>query len=1005
MPFPTRTALIAAALLLASHAGAQNRMNQPVGLVALSPSPSPVLFATVGTGFFRSEHAEYQLLGHQFDTIYLRPPGAPQPQLTQILFEPGSAAVMYATADAAEGGVWKSVDTGVTWTPMNQGLPIEGGFVHSFQFEPGQPRTIYCVIANGVYKTVDGAASWTKAAALPETPLRFLISPHDRQLWMFATRAQVSRSPDAGATWPVSTKSSLPIAEGSTVTGMLMDAFDPAYLYISAAGQAPGVGVYRLDVMNPGNVVVQRRAAQAFSIGYPSPGSRILLITTLGPGNASCIDLTLDQGFSWGRTCIPGALGPSTLAFNTSNTSQLMAGTAAGLFKTRNGGAEWTPTFGTVKPTLAAPQTSYQFTLPPGQTGSLELTLGLAETQLWSAPIEANTAGGAWLRLTNVAGTTPAKAIVQVSAAGLTAGEYEGSITVRSSQAANSPMTVPVKLTVAAAEADPGYVVTTLAGTGSPANTGDDGPAARATLSSPDSVVVAGDGAVYVSDTGNHTIKRIGGDGVIRRAAGTGQPGVAGDGGDPRLATFQQPRGLALAPGGFYIADAGNRRIRKVENGVVSTYASGLENLRGIALGADGTLYIALPTEHVVIAVGNGTPRAVAGTGVAGFRGEGGSAVQARLSSPSDVFVDAKGDLYIADTDNNRVRVVSAADQKIRTVAGNGQAGFQAASGPALQVALNGPSGVAVDETGNVFIADRGNNRIRMVTPGGKLSTIAGAGEAGFSGEGSQAVAAMLRGPSDVATGGGGHIYFTDTQNHRVRVLAPRAGAAPAISEGGVVSAADGFVALSPGGLFSIFGANLAGGVETASSAPWPRTLRGVTVTMNGAAVPVNYVSPGQVNGQVPFELGAGEADVVVTVDGVASQARKAVVQPAAPGIFQYGVNRAVAQNANGSVNASINPARAGEVVTVYLTGIGALDNAVTTGAAAPAEPLSRAAGGVRATIGGVEAQVLYLGLTPGFIGLAQANVIVPALGAGEYAVEISIGGAAGNRPVITVRN
>ena len=1000
-----RPVLVAASLLMAFDAGAQNRMNLPVGVVALSPSATPVLFATVGTGLFRSTHAEFQLLGHQFDTIYPRPPGAPQPQFTQILFEPGSTTVMYATTEAAEGGVWKSTDTGVTWSPMNQGLPGEGGFVHSFQFEPGQPRTIYCVVANGVYKTADGAASWTQAATLPDTPLRFLISPHDRQLWMYAMRSQVLRSPDAGTTWPVNTKSSLPIAEGSTVTGMVMDATDPAYLYIAAAGQGAGVGVYRLDVLNPGNVVLQRRAAQAFSIGYPSPASRTLLITTLGPGNASCIDLTLDQGFSWGRTCITGALGPSTLGINTSNTSQLVAGTAAGLFKSGNGGAAWTPAFGTVKPTLAAPRTNYQFTLAPGQSGSLDLTLGLAETQLWAVPVEVNTAGGGWLRLTNIAGTTPAKAIVQVSAAGLAAGAYEGSITVRSSQAANSPMTVPVKLTVTAAEADPGYLVSTLAGTGSPANTGDDGPAARATLSSPDTVAVAADGTVYVSDTGNHTIKRIGADGVIRRAAGTGQAGVAGDGGDPRLATFQQPRGLALTSGGYYIADAGNRRIRKVENGSLSTYASGLENLRGITVGADGTLYIALATDHVVIAVGNGPPHAVAGTGVAGFRGDGGSATQARLSSPSDVFVDTKGDLYIADTDNHRVRVVSAADQKIRTVAGSGQAGFQAASGPALQVALNSPAGVAADAAGNVFIADRGNNRIRMVTPDGRLRTIAGTGEAGFAGDGAPAVAAMLRGPSDVAAGGDGRIYFTDTQNHRVRVLEQRAGAAPVIGEGGVVSAADGFVAISPGGLFSIFGMNLAGGTQTGDSTPWPRSLRGVTVTMNGAPVPVNFVSPGQVNGQVPFELGAGEASVVVSVDGVASEARKATVKAAAPGIFQYGVNRAVAQNANGSLNASNNPARAGEVVTVYLTGIGALDNAVATGAVAPGQPLSRAAGSVRAAIGGMEAQVLYLGLTPGFIGLAQANVAVPPLGAGEYPVEISVDGAAGNRPVITVRN
>jgi len=128
-------------------------------------------------------------------------------------------------------------------------------------------------------------------------------------------------------------------------------------------------------------------------------------------------------------------------------------------------------------------------------------------------------------------------------------------------------------------------------------------------------------------------------------------------------------------------------------------------------------------------------------------------------------------------------------------------------------------------------------------------------------------------------------------------------------------------------------------------------------------------------------------------------------VQAAAPGILQYAVNRAVAQNANGSVNAANNPARAGEAITVYLTGIGALDNPVATGSAAAGDPLSRAAATARVTVGGVEAQLLFLGLTPGFVGLAQANVVVPQLGAGEYPLEITVGGVASNKPVITVRN
>jgi uncharacterized protein (TIGR03437 family) len=319
--------------------------------------------------------------------------------------------------------------------------------------------------------------------------------------------------------------------------------------------------------------------------------------------------------------------------------------------------------------------------------------------------------------------------------------------------------------------------------------------------------------------------------------------------------------------------------------------------------------------------------------------------------------------------------------------------------------ASNKPTGIAVDAAGTLFIADAGNHRIRTVTTDGQLRTIAGTGEAGFAGDGGPALLAQLRGPSDVAVAPDGRIYITDTQNHRLRALVPQASLLPAISDGGIVSAADGRITLAPGGLFSVYGANLATGAGTASEVPWPTSLRGVQVSMNGRPVPVYFVSANQINGQTPFEIGPGEVDVTVSVDGAVSGARKAVVQAAAPGILQYAVNRAVAQNANGSVNAANNPARAGEAITVYLTGIGALDNAVAIGAAAPGDPLSRASAPVRVTVGGVEAQVLFVGLTPGFVGLAQANIVVPQLGAGEYPLEIAIGGTASNRPVITVRN
>lgn len=990
---------------MASEAIAQNVMNKPARLLAYSPATPPVIFTTVGTGLFRSTGTQFDLLGLEFQTIYLRPAGTVQPQIARILFEPGNPNVAYATTEAADGGVWKSTDGGLSWAQSNKGLPIEGGLVVGLQFEPGAPATIYCAIADGVYRTQDGGANWAKVGTLPAPSTIFLISQHDRMLWLSAENNRIRRSVDGGATWLAG--SSLPLAPGTVVTDIVADAASPNYLYVTAAGTGSGVGVYRIENNATSNFLgLNKLPVQALQVGYDPPGSGTL---TVARGDAPCFYRSFDQGNNWRQDCIPGATGPMAVATNPADPQQrqMYAATGSGIYRSLTSGVTWESRAGTVKPTLGVPSRPYEFTLPAGQTGTLDLTLQVLESPLWSASLDVTSSGGSWLRLSNLTGSTPAKATVQVSAAGLSAGTYDGSVTVRSAQAANSPFVIPVKLTVIASAGDPGYTIQTISGTGVAGNTGEDGPATRATLSNPDSLALAPDGSLYFTDTGNHAVKVIRPDGRMQRVAGVGRPGFAGDGGDPLLGSFQQPRGLALNGGTLFVSDSGNRRIRKIEGSILTSYLSGLENLRGIAAAPGGLLYLALPTEHLVISVDTAANvKIVAGTGVSGFRGDGGPASVARLSSPTDVYVHTNGDLYIADTDNHRIRVISAADKSIRTVAGSGLAGFQGEQGMATSVALNQPLGVAADAAGNIYIADTGNNRIRMVTPDGQIRTIAGTGVAGFGGEDAPAIQALLRGPLDLAAGADGRVYFTDSQNHRIRALTlKQPGAQPAISEGGVVSAANVQLALAPGGLFTIFGANLASGTATASSVPLATALLGTEVRVNGTAVPLAFVSPGQINAQLPYEIGPGEAEVVVASNGTASAARRATIRATAPGIFEYGVNRAVVTNANFSVNAANNPARAGEAVTVYLTGMGALDNAVATGAAASADPLSRAASAVTAKIGGVEAQVLFAGLSPGFVGLAQVNLVVPPLGAGEYPLELNIGGVTSNLPVVTVRN
>jgi uncharacterized protein (TIGR03437 family) len=208
---------------------------------------------------------------------------------------------------------------------------------------------------------------------------------------------------------------------------------------------------------------------------------------------------------------------------------------------------------------------------------------------------------------------------------------------------------------------------------------------------------------------------------------------------------------------------------------------------------------------------------------------------------------------------------------------------------------------------------------------------------------------------------------------------------------------------LSPGSIATIFGTGLATSTAQAESVPLPATLGGAIVTVNGIRAPLFYSSRLQINFQIPYETLIGPASVVVTVAGDSSAPLSVPVQAASPGIFMFGSNRAVAQNPGYSINDANNPVAGGSYIVVYLTGMGPMDNPVADGASAPLSPLSGATSQFSATIGGENANVFFLGLTPGAVGLAQANITVPDLPAGTYPLVITIDGVPSNAPLVTV--
>jgi len=207
----------------------------------------------------------------------------------------------------------------------------------------------------------------------------------------------------------------------------------------------------------------------------------------------------------------------------------------------------------------------------------------------------------------------------------------------------------------------------------------------------------------------------------------------------------------------------------------------------------------------------------------------------------------------------------------------------------------------------------------------------------------------------------------------------------------------------APGAVLSVFGESLARDLVVAGGFPLPTSLGGVTATVNGIPAPLFFVSATQINLQVPYEAAPGKATLDLSIDGVNKARIDFQIAPSSPGIFLHSTDRAVAQNQDFTLNSPQNPAPSGGVLIAYMTGQGAVDIPVGTGQAAPTDSLSQAILPARATIGGLDAPLLFLGLTPGLVALLQANLLVPDLPPGDYPLVVTIDGVDSNTALVSV--
>jgi len=362
-----------------------------------------------------------------------------------------------------------------------------------------------------------------------------------------------------------------------------------------------------------------------------------------------------------------------------------------------------------------------------------------------------------------------------------------------------------------------GQTITTVAGNGVNAESGDGGPATRASIRDPEAVLPAPDGSYYITGPFAGRVRKVGPDGIVSTVAGNGQFASGPDSGIAVQMPLNGPWGLALAPdGSLYIAEWNGSKIRRVRpDGIMTTVAgtgvfgySGdggpataahLNAPIGLALGPDGSLYIGDAQNNRVRRIGpDGIITTVAGNGAGGFGGDGGPATNAMLNYPSGVAVSARGELYIADQDNNRVRRVST-EGIITTLAGTGTAAFSGDGGPATQAALARPEAVTVGPSGEVYIVDWDNGRVRVVTPDATIRTVAGTGDFVSTGDGGSPLSAGMD-VDGVSVGPNGVMYVAEGPNNRVRAIKPTP---PGLGIGEIlIAAADGteFYRFSPAG-------------------------------------------------------------------------------------------------------------------------------------------------------------------------------------------------------------
>ncbi len=1002
-------------LFFSCSLSAQNLLNSAfVSALQMSAGSSPVFFAGTPGGLYISSDEMQSWTPIALTDDFTRPqPGISQilrdPSNANAFYAAGGAHGFYSQAPQQAVAIYRTDDLGQTWVPKISGIPADA-LLNKIYVIDNQPGTLYALVeVNGeprVYKSTNRAESWSLLRTLPAAADEMLIQPTNPNLWYYETGRAIFRSSDEGATFAAAGAFPLralgrgglenTITEFITIPGsdnlLVMGTNGPVF-----GGEDFDNGLFFSDDRGSNwqrklTGGIQQLHFDGALFIYRAESARLWISNDGGR--------TIPEPFDLGN---PG----SAEAFLVDRRDSSVI--YSGFLRSADRGRNWTEIEGTVTPFIGVDEDVIEVNGSTNDVAPRVLSFAVEAlgSSAWELPFTIESSAP-WVTVSPAEGTASETVTVRVAPGGLPVGLQQATLTVRSAEAPNMQTQVQVRLTVTEQPpADPSPTILTYAGNGSFGDEGDDGPAVEAELENPVGLAVDGSGGLYIADSFADRVRYVNADGVIRAFAGSESSGFSGDGGPAAQASLDSPQGVAVGSmGEVYIADRFNRRVRVVTaGGQISTFAGDGEFGSNAAAGNVADLRLS----PVALAATPDGGLMISGGGTFRVNPDGGY-VRWSSTSYEALAVAPDGKTYGA-----RRHVVEEIrpGNFTRVVAGGDEAGYSGDGGPATEARLNGVEGLAFDQDGRLFIADSDNHVVRMVDRAGVISTYAGTGVEGSAGDGGPANLAEMDSPEGLAVGPDGELYIAESRRVRVVQAPGQGGPAPVLSSAGIVSAASfGNSAIASSQIISLFGQNFGSQVVVATQTPLPTSLGGVRAELIDSlgathSMPLFFVAPGQLNALVPDGVATGAARLrVIGPDGQAGEAAIQVVS-VAPGLFSAnatgeGIAAAAAIRiaADGAqtpvpVLTGANPVRGlpldlgpeGEQMVLLLFGTG----------------FRGFSSSVEVTIGGVSATVVGVAAQPEFVGLDQLNVIVPRelIGRGEVEVRVTIDGKLAN--VVTV--